>query len=132
VAAQLGRYLALLGREDEAERLALRGREAGVEEDVVTQILWRQALALVRSHRGEHQEAVRLAREAAEVASGSDNLNAQGQALADFGHVLVTAGRPDEPLGAFEQALECFERRRNVVMAGRVRDRLASLRQLHE
>lgn len=49
----------MLGRYDEAEPLAQLGREPGDEQDAVTQMIWRQAQALVCSHRGQYEEAER-------------------------------------------------------------------------
>ena len=58
-APQLGRSLCALGRYDEAEPLAQLGRELGGEQDLATQMLWRQVQALIHAHRGEHAEAER-------------------------------------------------------------------------
>jgi tetratricopeptide (TPR) repeat protein len=92
-APQLGRVLCTLGRPDEAEQLALKGRELGDPEDVWTQALWRQALALVHSAREEHAEAVRLAREGVDWFSRADSLLRQGDANSDLAYVLDGARR---------------------------------------
>ena len=75
-----GRLLCMLGRHDEAEPLAHVGRELGDKKDASTQMVWRQAQALVHANRGEHADAESLAREAVEVAEGTDALNYQGDA----------------------------------------------------
>jgi hypothetical protein len=54
-------------------------------------------------------------------------LDTQGDAYADLGEVLILAGKPDEAAAAFEQALERFERKGNVVSAERTRARLAGV-----
>jgi class 3 adenylate cyclase/tetratricopeptide (TPR) repeat protein len=126
-APMLGRSLCILGRFDEAEPLAQLGRELGDVRDIATQVLWRQAQALVDASRGDHVNAERLAREAVELNHGTDTLNGQGNGLCDLGEVLVAAGRRDEAKAALTQALERYERKHNVVQAAQVRARLAGL-----
>ena len=116
-----------LGRLDEAERWAARSEELGAVDDATTQILWRQARAKVLARRGEHSEAERLAREAVAIAVETEMLNAQAEADADLGEVLMLAGDPDHATEAFERALARYERKENLVMAGRMRKRLAVL-----
>jgi hypothetical protein len=70
----LGRVLCALGRYDEAEPLARRGRELGREEDAVTQTAWRLVQALVCSVREQQTEAERLTREAVTIAERTDGL----------------------------------------------------------
>ncbi|HZU14753.1 MAG TPA: adenylate/guanylate cyclase domain-containing protein [Chloroflexota bacterium] len=120
-----GRVLCRLGRYDEAEPLAQRGRDLGAVEDIATQLLWRQTRALVLAARGDDDGAERLAREAVEIADRSDGLNLQGDALYTLAEVLEKAGRPDEAVCALEQSLERYERKRNLAMVKQVRDRLA-------
>ena len=87
----------------------------------------RQVQALVHAHRGEHGEAEALAREAVALIERTDGLNYQGDALCDLAEVLHAAGRSDEARAALEQALERYERKKNLAMAAQVRDRLAEL-----
>ena len=129
-APMLGRSLCVLGRYDEAESLARLGRELGYEEDLVTQMLWRQVQALVHAHRGEHAEAESLAREAVGIAERTDGLNYQGDALCDLADVLSAAGRAGEAAAALEQALERYTRKRNLAMVQQVRPKLSELRRL--
>ena len=116
-----------LGRLDEAGRWAARSEELGAVDDATTQILWRQARAKVLARRGEQGEAERLAREAVAIAAETEMLNAQAEADADLGEVLMLAGDPDHATEAFERALARYERKENLVMAGRMRERLAVL-----
>jgi class 3 adenylate cyclase len=124
----LGRSLCALGCYDEAESLAQLGRELGGEQDLRTQMFWRRVQALVQASRGDYGEAERLARDAVAISERTDGLNLQGDALYDLAEVLHSAGRADEAMESLEQALERYERKRNVVMANRVRARLAELR----
>jgi tetratricopeptide (TPR) repeat protein len=127
-APALGRSLCALGRYDEAEPLAQRGRELGAEDDLVTQALWRQVQALVDAHRGEHAEAERLVREAISVTERMDGLNYQGDVLCDLAEVLAAAGRTDEAAVALEQALERYGRKKNLAMVAQVTPKLEKLR----
>jgi tetratricopeptide (TPR) repeat protein len=126
-AAQLGRVLCMLGDVDEAERQAGLGRELGDVDDVWTQGLWRQALALVHSTRGEHAEAVRLAEEAVVWWSRTDALMRTGEAHGDLAEVLEAAGRREEAIAAWRNALDCYERKQVLPLATSVRERLAAL-----
>ena len=103
-------HLCALGRFAEAEPLAHRGRELGDEQDMATQVLWRQALARVHAHQEKHSEAERLAREAVEIAEQTDGLHFQANALSDLAEVLAAASRYDEAAQALGQALERHER----------------------
>ena len=61
------------------------------------------------------------------MAHRSDGLNLQGEALSDLAEVLQAAGRRDEAAEALIQALDRYERKRNLVQAAFVRERLAAL-----
>ena len=128
-APMLGGVLCRLGDYDEAELLAQRGRELGDPEDVMTQRLWRQTQALVCSARGEHADAERLAREAVAWAGRSDSPVSQGQALDDLAEVLEAAGRRDEAVAAWQEALDRYERKPIIPVARRVREQLEALQE---
>jgi class 3 adenylate cyclase/tetratricopeptide (TPR) repeat protein len=125
--AELGRVLCELGKHDEAETLARRGRELGEPDDVSTQVLWRQTQALVHAARGEHAEAEPLARQAVDLSLRSDSPWLQGHAFYDLGEVFEAAGRRDEAVAAWQDALVRYERKQVIPLARRVRERLAAL-----
>ncbi len=127
VAAGLARTYCEVGRLDEAEHWALRSAELGSIDDASTQMLWREAQAKVLAHRGQHDDAERLAREAVEIGEKTEALNALADTYADLGEVLTLAGRREQAAEALGQALAHYEAKENVVMAGRMRDRLAAL-----
>jgi ATP/maltotriose-dependent transcriptional regulator MalT len=104
-----------------------RLREVGDEHDNWTQALWRQVQARVDATRGDHTDAERLAREAVELWE-PDMLYMQGDALCDLAEVLEAAGRGDEAAETLEQALERYERTKNLAMVAQVRSRLEGLR----
>jgi tetratricopeptide (TPR) repeat protein len=116
-----------LGELAEAERWAGRSAELGAADDAATQMLWRQIQAQVLARRGKVGDAEQLARQAVAIAVNTENPNGQAGAFAALGEVLAMAGRPEEALAAFEEALERYEPKENLVMAGRTRDRLAAI-----
>ena len=124
--AKLGQAYYALDRPDDAEASARRASEIGATDDATTQILARQVRAKVLAIRGEHAEAERLAREAVAIADRTDLLNFQGDAFADLAETLMLAGRRGEAVEMLEQALERYERKGNAVMAGRIREQLAT------
>jgi tetratricopeptide (TPR) repeat protein len=126
-APMLGRFLCALGRFEEAEPLAAKGRDLGAPEDVLTQAFWRSTEALLQSHRGEHADAERLAREAVEWMGRSDSPYNQGYCLSILGEVLEAAGRLEEAVAAWQEALDRYERKQVIPCARRVRERLAAL-----
>jgi class 3 adenylate cyclase/tetratricopeptide (TPR) repeat protein len=126
-AAMLAQAYYQLGRLGAADAWAGRAAELGASDDVSTQMLWRQVRAKVLASRRDQGEAERLAREAIAYGEKSDFLNFQGDAYADLAEVLMLAGRGAEAAKALKQALERYERKENLVMAERVRVRLAQL-----
>ena len=129
-APQLGRALSALGRYDEAEPLAVRGRELGDDRDAMTQAMWRQTQALVLSSRGEHAAAEQIVREAVAITENMDAPNSQGDALCDLAEVLGAASRGDEAAEAYERAIDVYERKMNLAMVSVVRRQLEKLRGL--
>jgi hypothetical protein len=75
----------------------------------------------VVARRGLHAEGERRAREAVELASRTQNLEAQADACADLGEVLALAGRPGDAADAYGEALARYERKGDVVCAERAR-----------
>ncbi len=124
--AKRGRELALAGRYEEAEQSLGPAREhPGTAPD--TQALWRQVAALVNANRGDHTEAERLAREALVYIHKTDSPDMQGDTYCDLAEVLEAAGRRDEAVTAWHEALDLYERKGVVPLARRVRERLAAL-----
>jgi tetratricopeptide (TPR) repeat protein len=125
-APSLGRSLCMLGRHEEAQPWARLGRELGDQQDVGTQMLWRQAQALICSQRGQHEAAEQLAREAVVLSEKTDTLTHQGDALWDLADVLERAAKSEEARAALEAALERCERKRNLAMVAQVRQRMGT------
>ena len=128
-AGLLAQALYECGELDQADEWAGRASKVGASDDAWTQMLARQARAKVLARRGEHVEAERLAREAVALGDQTEMLNDSANAYADLAEVLLLAGKPDDAAAAFKQALECYERKGNLVSAERARTRLAELRE---
>jgi tetratricopeptide (TPR) repeat protein len=116
-----------LGRMDEAEEWAQKGRELGDREDVVTQMLARQVQAKVLARRGHHTEAEGIVREAIALGDATDSLFFQGNVRLDFAEVLEIAGRREDAIAALNDALARYERKGALAPADRARERLAAL-----
>ena len=123
--AKLGRWLCIAGRPDEAEPLADVARTVAGQEG---EWLWRQVQARVLAHRGEHAQAEMLAREAIAILERTDGLTYQGDGYWDLAEVLAAAGRVEEAMDAFEQALDRYGRKKNLAMVAQIRPRLEALR----
>ena len=123
-AGYLAQALYALDRLDEADVWAGQAAELGSSDDMITQMLWRQARAKVLARRGEPENAERLVREAIAIGEQSDMLDAHGDAYADLGEVLALAGRGNEAASAFQRARERHERKGNLVSARRAKTRL--------
>jgi tetratricopeptide (TPR) repeat protein len=121
-----GRELALAGRYEEAEDCAAQALEHSNSAPSV-QALWRQGAALASAHRGAHFEAEKLAREALIHVQQTDLTMYQGDAHFDLGEVLEAAGRREEAIDAWQEALSLYERKGVIPLLRRVRERLAAL-----
>ncbi len=128
-AASQARALYALDRFDEADAWAGRAAELGASDQATKEMIWRRVRAKVLAHRREQDEAERLIREAIAICDRTEMLDAQGDTYADLGEVLLLAGRVEEASAALEQALARYERKGNLVMAARTRDRLEMLRE---
>ena len=122
-----GRELCLLGRFDEAERRVTQYGEHPDAYAPLDRSLRRRVAAFVAAHRGAHAEAERLARVALRHVSGTDSPKFQADAFSDLADVLETAGRRDEAIGAWQEALDRYERKGIVPLARHVRERMAAL-----
>jgi tetratricopeptide (TPR) repeat protein len=102
--------------------------EASASDDIANQTLVPQVRAKLLAQRGDHRSADRLARQAVTTVERTDWLDLHGDALTDLAQVLLLAGRNLEAATARERALRLYERKGNLVSAGRARALLANLR----
>ncbi|MBA3412701.1 MAG: hypothetical protein H0T09_03325 [Actinobacteria bacterium] len=124
-AAQLGEVVYVQGRFDEAESLTRMSEEAGSPDDVSTQSQLRAVRAKVLARRGRTHEANALVLEAVAIVANSDFIDNQGDVYLDRAEVAELGGQKDEAAAARQQALECYERKGNLVSAERARRLLA-------
>jgi tetratricopeptide (TPR) repeat protein len=111
-------------RVDEAETLVHQS-QTGAASDFGAQTHWRRTRAKLESAIGHHERAIELAREAVDIAAGTDALNMHGDALMRLAEVLRVSGRSKEAERAARAALELYERKGNIVSAQRAAALLA-------
>ncbi len=127
-----GRELCLARRYEEAEQRAAQARELNQrlnQRDPLSQSLWRQATALVASHRGEHTGAERLAREALTYILETDSPKFQADTFSDLAEVLEAAGRHEDAIAAWREALDRYEQKKIIPLSRRTRERLSALQE---
>ena len=126
-AAKLADALYGQGRYDEATSwLGLAERRSSAD-DVNAQYTWRRVQAKALARRGAHEDAQRLALEAAGLAAQTDALSDHGRVLLDLSEVLLLAGKESEAAPYVEQALELFERKCDRPSAEAAQARLSEL-----
>ncbi len=129
VAGLLSHALYAIGRYDEAAHHATVAEELTGEDDVFSQITWRTARAKLLAHDGDSERATTLAREGVAMAASGSFVEQHAESLLDLAEVLRLGG-PESPEAegqALRDALTLFERKGDIVSAGRTRERLASL-----
>ena len=77
--------------------------------------------ARLLARRGEVEEAERVARDAAAMASRTDYLDLRAQTTADLAEVLRLADRPKESASTLAEAIRLYEEKGNVAASGRLR-----------
>ncbi len=121
-AALLARALVDEGEDAEADHYAQLSQETALAEDVLSQVLWREARARLLCRSGEVDSARALAEEAVTLAEQTDDLNLIGSAHAALGAVLAAADDVAGATVAYDRACELFERKGNVTSAAHARD----------
>ena len=103
------------------------GRSLTLEEDVVSQALWRSVMARVVARNGDFSRALSLAAEAVEWMERGD----QYQWIADMykgqAEVQLLADRPEDARDSLQRALELYEAKRDIPDSQRVRRSLDDL-----
>jgi len=116
----LAAYLAAVLVEErhlvDAEALAYYAESHSLDDDIVTQVMWRVARAQIQAQGGEAAGAEQLAREAVELAAPTDFLDLQATALLALFRVLQAARSPDAA-GVAADAQAVYERKGNIVGA---------------
>jgi class 3 adenylate cyclase/tetratricopeptide (TPR) repeat protein len=125
--AFLAGTLYALGRYSEAEWQAdLSEQLAGIDDrETHTQLASVRAKILAR--QGDLESAKSTSDKAIRMAEPTDDLNTRGHLWMDKAEVLRLAGDPEGAASCLERAIDLFDRKGNVVMAGRARASLAQL-----
>jgi class 3 adenylate cyclase/tetratricopeptide (TPR) repeat protein len=128
VAGYLARAVYEQGRYSDADELTRVGEDAASKDDVISQVLWRQARAKVAARRGDQADATRLAAEAVELARETDAINMYADSLQAQAVALELLGHRRKAQPLFEDAKALYESKGNTVAAdrsARALDRLA-------
>jgi class 3 adenylate cyclase/tetratricopeptide (TPR) repeat protein len=123
-AAMLAEALYMQGNLDEAWEFAEVAHEAAADDDLSAQILGRTARAQVLARRGDAGAACDLSAEAVALASRTDWLNPHADTLMARAEVLRAAGDGEGAAREVRAALDLYERKGNVIAAGRARSAL--------
>lgn len=121
-AALLARALVDEGEDAEADRYARLSQDSALEEDVFSQVLWREARARLLCRSGNVGHARVLAEEAVTLAEQTDDLNLTGSAHATVGAVLAGGAEVGEAAAAYDRACGFFEQKGNLTSAAHARE----------
>jgi DNA-binding SARP family transcriptional activator len=126
IATLLARAVEEQGRTDEAFELSLVGERFAIHEDVCAQVIWRAVRARALASRGSTSEAERLAREAVELAAGTDWLIGRGDAAWTLGVALFASGAEGEAYQAWSDALSFYEHKGAVLSVASMKAAIAA------
>jgi hypothetical protein len=127
IAGYLTHVLHETGDDGEAERFSRISEHEAADDDFISQILWRSGRAKILAMHGEIARAEAMAREAVDLAEGTDLLNAQGDALLDLANVLVLADQRREARANAEDAARRFATKGNTVSLERATELATAL-----
>jgi len=119
VSAVLAQALYAEGRYSEALTFSEVSQEVAAADDLSAQIQWRGPRAKVLARRGRKKKAESLVSEAVELAAETDWINQHADALIDAAEVRRLDDRLSEAVAAVQQAIELYQRKGNLVSAGR-------------
>jgi class 3 adenylate cyclase/predicted ATPase len=125
IAAFLAQALWAQAKFDDAEAFTTIAEELTEADDVWSQVAWQTVRAKLLARGGQADEGVALARAAVELAAKTSNIEQHADALVDLDEVYGLADRPADQGPPLEEALALYERKGDVVLAGRLRARLS-------
>ena len=126
LAAMRAQVLYQLGRYEEMKEALQLSQATGAPHDIATNIYWRIPAAQFAADEGRLADAEQLIGDALERMEPTDLLEMRGAAYEGLAHVRARAGNQDGWRTALDRALAEHEQKENLVMAGRVRERLAA------
>lgn len=103
------------------------GRSLTLEEDVVSQALWRIVMAKVAARDGDLGRALPLAAEAVDWMEHSDQLQWIANMHGGLAEVQFRADMPDRARASWQRALELYEAKGDIPDARRARRSLDDL-----
>ena len=124
VAASLAEVLFLNGDLVGANAYSEITEQIADPDDVEPQVKWRMVRARVLAASDAAVSAVRLATEGVNLASATSDHLLRADALTDLGDVFLVVGDPESSGPPLREALELYERKGDVVSAGRLRERI--------
>ena len=116
------------GRHDESAEFADVCERVASPDDVASQFHWRCVRGKLKARQGAIDEGESLLSAAMALIETSDQLDLQGHGLLDFAEVREVSGAPAEAAALSEKAAGLFERKGNVVSAGRAHQLAERLR----
>lgn len=126
-AVMLANILYEQSRFDEAERFVEMSEQMAAKDDVTSQSLINSVRARLSLRQGLDAEAVSLATEAVRLIEGSDDLEAQANALMDMAYVQRAVGHVAEAAETVGRAITLFEQKGDAVSARRARNLLKEI-----
>jgi tetratricopeptide (TPR) repeat protein len=127
VAPMLAEIRLRRGETEAASELAEMGRRLTLEEDVVSQALWRNVTARVVARNGDFGRALPLAAEAVEWMERGDQYQWIANMYEGQAEVQLLADRPDDARESLQRALELYEAKGDIPDSQRVRRSLDAL-----
>jgi DNA-binding SARP family transcriptional activator len=115
------------GKLAEAEQWARLSARTAASQDVEAQADWRCVHAKILARQGRFDDAEAMAREALEIAERTGEPGLKGDAYKDFAEICRLAGKQLDERDALRRALDWYEAKGNLVMAGQARASLADL-----
>jgi class 3 adenylate cyclase/tetratricopeptide (TPR) repeat protein len=121
--------LYVAGRWEEAEDPAVRAIGG---DHPMWAMIGQSVLAIVRARQGRAEEAERLARQALDVARGTEHLGFRGRAAMALAEVLEILGREDEAIEYRDEAVRAFEEKGATVWAQLARHQIVEKPRCHK
>jgi class 3 adenylate cyclase/tetratricopeptide (TPR) repeat protein len=120
----LAEALARQGRLGEAEHIVRESERIGVEDDFVTVAEALFVRGLIASRRGDHAEAIDLARRALAIVDDSEYVPLHAEFRIGLAELLLAAGRGGEAEGLLREAVALAEAKADVVVARQAQELL--------